>query len=114
MQRYRATRRRREQEARRTRARRLDSAWEVARGAAALLKEDFGASRVLLFGSVACREPLTERSDIDLAVWGLTPAAHLEAVARLQGMGSFSVDLVRMERCLSPLREAILKTGVAL
>lgn len=48
---------------------------------ATMLREQFGASRVVLFGSVAREEGLGAYSDVDLAVQGLSPMAHLEAVA---------------------------------
>ena len=38
-----------------------------------LLKERFGARRVILFGSLAGQGPWHGRSDIDLAVQGLAP-----------------------------------------
>lgn len=41
---------------------RRDRAWEVARKAAIILKERFGATRVLVFGSLAHRAWFTPRS----------------------------------------------------
>ncbi|MFZ5911653.1 MAG: nucleotidyltransferase family protein [Chloroflexota bacterium] len=43
----------------------------VARKAAKLLKEKFGAKKVILFGSLARRGGFTRFSDIDLAVRGV-------------------------------------------
>lgn len=112
---YRATLRRRDEATRRRRAERAERAQEVARRAGAQLKERFGASRVVVFGSVAAGRPLHARSDVDLAAWGLAPAAHLEAVAQLQSCApEFRIDVVRMEHCPPALRSVILAEGRAL
>lgn len=98
---------RREQEARRRRARR------TARRVADYLRRTYDADRVALFGSIADEEvPLSSRSDIDLAVWGLDSADYFEAVARVQdGAAPFQVDLVRIEQCPDSLREVIQREG---
>lgn len=46
---------------------RWEQAWEVARAAARLLREQLGATRVVVFGSLAHRAWFTPWSDIDLA-----------------------------------------------
>ena len=76
----------------------------------------YGASRVVLFGSMAEEnEPLGPRSDIDLAVWGLDPGLYFEAVARAQDEAApFSVDLVQPERCADSLQAVIERDGVVL
>ena len=63
------------------RKRRGEQTREVAERMATMLRDQFGASRVVLFGSVAREEGLGAYSDVDLAVQGLSPMAHLEAVA---------------------------------
>ncbi len=45
---------------------------ELAKQAARLLKDQFGVSRVLLFGSLIHPGSFTAWSDIDLAAWGST------------------------------------------
>ncbi len=50
-------------------ARRRERALALARRAAALLREDFGAERVMLFGSLAREGVFDTRSDVDLAVY---------------------------------------------
>ena len=49
---YRATARRRQQEELEAKDCRRELAWKVARRAAGLLREEFGASRVVIFGSL--------------------------------------------------------------
>jgi predicted nucleotidyltransferase len=72
---------------------RRQSAQEVAQAAAQLLRDRFGASRVVLFGSVLTAD-FHEASDIDLAVWGIAPADYFAAVGWLQGLSEFAIDLV--------------------
>ena len=69
-----------------------DERWQqaqlLARQAAKLLREDFGASRVCLFGSATHRPRFTRWSDIDLAVWGLPPERLYAAVAAVTGISA--------------------------
>jgi len=114
---YRATLRRREAAEAAARAARRKRAWAAARRAAALLREDFGAARVVVFGSLADTEGafFGTHSDIDLAAWGVPGHDYFLAVARLQGLSAeFGLDLVAMERCPEYLRAAIEAQGVDL
>lgn len=115
MARYRETVRRRQQERAIARAERRARAWKVARQAASLLTREFGAARVIVFGSLARGRQFTERSDIDLAAAGLRAEDYLIAVARLQDLSAeFSVDLVAWERCRPELRAIIEAEGIEL
>jgi uncharacterized protein len=81
--------------------------WEIARRVAALLKADFGAQRVVLFGSMLNSETMTWHSDLDLAVWGLSPEAYLRAgVAAEKGHG-FSIDLIDAQSAPAHILAAI-------
>lgn len=112
---YRATARRREQARKEKFALRHKRAWQVAREAAGLLKEQFGAKQVGLFGSVLEPEFFDQRSDVDLAVWGLNEKDYYRAVARLLDIEpSISVDLVEVEFASPRLRATIEKEGVIL
>ena len=109
---YRATSRRRQQEELETKNRRRELAWEVAQRAAGLLKDQFGAGRVLVFGSLARGQTFSMRSDIDLAAWGLRSDDYFVAVARLQDFSpDFEIDLVAIEHCRQELHEVILREG---
>lgn len=89
-----------------------ESAKVEASAIATELKNRFGASRVMLFGSLA-RNDFNRWSDIDLAVWGVSPADYYRAVAFATGFSnSFKVDLVDGEDCSESLRQHILKEGV--
>lgn len=90
-------------------------AWDVAKKASVLLKHEFGAEQVMLFGSLARGEPLSSHSDVDLAVWNLDENLLYRAVSRLLEIDpSISVDLLRIEDTSSNLQNAILAEGVLL
>lgn len=57
------------------------------------LVDDFGASRVVLFGSLLTGE-LEPRSDVDLAVEGIAPAAIFRAAVTAESILGRTVDLV--------------------
>lgn len=92
---------------------RLDRARAVVRTAADLLRTRFGATRVVVFGSLAHEDSFTRWSDIDLAAWGIPPDAFFRAVAAVTGLSAeFKVDLVDPEDCRPALRRAIDREGV--
>jgi predicted nucleotidyltransferase len=94
---------------------RRQQAWRVARQAAALLHSEFGARRVVVFGSLAQRAWFTERSDIDLAAWGIPVDRYYGAVAVVTGLSPlFKVDLVDPETCRQSVRQAIEAEGIEL
>jgi len=93
---------------------RLNQAWSLARTAADVLRERFGATRVVVFGSLAHDEWFTRWSDIDLAAWGISPEAFFRAVAAVTGLSTeFKLDLVDPQDCRPALRRAIEREGVA-
>jgi len=90
-------------------------AWEVARRAAALLVSRFGATRVVVFGSLARPDAFTPWSDVDIAAWGLQPRDTFAAVAALLGLDSeIEVNLVDVGACSPELLAAIESEGRAL
>jgi predicted nucleotidyltransferase len=112
---YRATAQRRSAEASRTLALRRERAREVAQQAAVLLKEQFGATQVAVFGSTVHGHWFSATSDIDIAASGLASDEYFTAVARLQDLSpEFKVDLVALEHCKAELRESIAREGVIL
>ena len=109
---YQATAQRRRERERQELALRKELAWQVVHRAAALLREQFGATQVMVFGSLVHGYWFSRTSDIDLAAWGLQADDYFVAVAKLQDISSeFGVDLVAMERCKPELREIILREG---
>jgi predicted nucleotidyltransferase len=96
------------------RQQRRQRAWVVARQAAALLKARYAATRVAVFGSLPDPERFHPWSDVDMAVWGLSPERYFEAVAGLLDLDDdLRIDLVMAERSKPGLKEA-LAAGVEL
>lgn len=92
-----------------------ECAWEVACRAAHLLREEFEATRVVAFGSLAHRAWFSPRSDIDLAAWGIPADRFYRAVATVTGISSdFEVDLVDPRDCRPAVQQAIEREGLDL
>ena len=65
-----------------------------------MLKITFGATRVMVFGSLVHNDQFSLTSDINLAVWGINGENCFVAVARLEDVSpEFEIDLVAMEAC---------------
>lgn len=94
---------------------RWEAAWEKLPDLLTVLREEYGAERIVVFGSLATKENFTRWSDIDLAVWGIDPDRFYQAVATLNELSpDIKVDLVDPERCQSiALRQAIQEEGNA-
>jgi len=95
----------------------LDLRWEraqkLAHTAAALLRDDYGATKVLLFGSLLQRSWFTPWSDIDLAVWGIPKERFFAAVAAITALSrEFRMDLVDPEMCRPSLLDWITLDGI--
>jgi predicted nucleotidyltransferase len=109
---YRATARRREEERQRQLAERHKRAWAVVKQAGSILKEQLGAERVVVFGSVCFPERFHERSDVDLAVWGIPEQNFYRAVSRLLDIDpTISVDLIEGEYASPNLLQVIEGEG---
>jgi len=73
--------------------RRRKRAMRLARQAAKVLREDYGARHVVLFGSFSSPVGFTLWSDIDLAVYGIPADRFYAAVAAITGLSAgFKVD----------------------
>jgi uncharacterized protein len=109
---YRQTMQRRQEQVERELARRRERALQAAEQASAFLKKQFGATEVILFGSLVHRHWFSQRSDIDLASRGIADDDYFVAVARLQDLSpEFKIDLVSLEKCKPELRQAIIDEG---
>lgn len=94
---------------------RRDEAWRAAGQAAEILKNKFGASRVVVFGSLTHEEWFTPWSDLDLAAWGIAPSQFYRAVAAVTEISPrIAIDLVDPESCKAGLRETIEREGIEL
>lgn len=93
--------------------RRYQRAWKLAKRAASLLKERFGAKRVVVFGSLSERSRFTSWSDVDLAVWGIPDERFYAAVGAVTALAAdLQVDLVDADDCRDSLREVIESEGI--
>lgn len=91
--------------------RRLRS-WRIARKAAKILKTEFGAEKVVVFGSLVHPVLFHDRSDVDLAVWGLKGREYYRAVSVLLDIEpTVSIDLIAFEDARRPVQDTILKDG---
>lgn len=94
-------------------AQRKVQARRYAREAAALLKDKYGVSKVILFGSLARDDVFDAHSDIDLFLEGWSDESkYWHMLADVKGVvGSFPVNIVT-ERDVQPsLMEAIRREG---
>jgi uncharacterized protein len=106
-----AIRRRRTEQAAEISSRRR-RAMLAARKAAKLLKSEFGAKEVILFGSLARRVGFTRWSDIDLASRGIPPERYLTAMDTVLHMSpEFKIDLAELETCRPAMRKCIEEEG---
>ena len=88
-------------------------ALEMAQKATFLLRQRYGAKRVVVFGSLARAKSFSVWSDIDLAVWGIAPNKFFSAVAAVTGLSpDFKIDLVEPDTCREAIKSSILKHGV--
>ncbi|MGB9777646.1 MAG: nucleotidyltransferase family protein [Anaerolineae bacterium] len=90
--------------------RRREEALRAAEACATLLRERFGARRVVLFGSLAGDLPEHDFSDIDLAVEGLPPEDFFRAYSACWNLmpPGLMLDLVPLESASPELRARIL------
>ena len=81
--------------------------WQAAHKAAVTLKEGFGATRVVLFGSMLDHGHMTWHSDLDLAVWGIQAEDYLRAGVAVEKGHPFTIDLIDAETAPPHILEAI-------
>lgn len=113
--RYRATARRRRKQEQPDLEQRREQAWAAARQAAQLLKEQFEATRVVVFGSLAHGSGFTRWSDVDVAAWGIAPEDTFQAIGAVMDLETeISVNLVDVNTCRPSLLKVIEQAGVEL
>jgi predicted nucleotidyltransferase len=113
LERYRRSAREREIARTQQLAARRERAWKLAHQAAELLKAEFSATRMVLFGSLLHSELFHARSDIDLVVWDIQH--YYRAVARLLDLDAeISFDLIPVEDARRWILELIEREGVEL
>ncbi|MDW8319303.1 MAG: nucleotidyltransferase domain-containing protein [Anaerolineae bacterium] len=95
----------------RVRSQRLaEEARRDAERIAAMLRRDFGVTRVVLYGSLV-RGRFRPDSDIDLAVAGLPAELFFAALAQASTLSRFPVDLKPLEALDDHFRARVLAAG---
>ncbi len=88
-------------------------AWDTAHRVAAMLYADFGATHVAVFGSLAEREWFTQASDIDVAVWGLSDSAAVDARWEIGTLAEgFKIDLINVETSTTLFCEQLQRQAI--
>ncbi len=79
---------------------RLRTAKELAEKCVQILKSKYGARNAFVFGSLRGDSLFDERSDIDIAVEGLSPDRYFDALTELYSLlpAGMEVDLVPLDR----------------
>lgn len=77
--------------------RRRHQAIAEAERLAHILVDEYGVTRVILFGSATGSRDFTESSDIDIAVEGLAKERFFEVAGRLLDASRFAIDLKAIE-----------------
>lgn len=95
--------------------RRRAEAWALARATARTLRQQFGATRVVLFGSLA-RGHFTPWSDVDILAYGIPESLRLAAMADLSverhRPGVLALDVLAAEEMSGAFIEAAEAEGV--
>lgn len=92
---------------------RYHRAWQGVRIAADILKKEYGAEKVWVFGSLTQRDRFDQKSDIDLAEVGIPDDKFYSAVAAItRAVRDFEIDLVDMKNCQDSLKKVIEEEGI--
>lgn len=94
---------------------RREKAWKLARQAAQVLREQYHATRVVVFGSLLHESRFTEWSDVDVAAWGIAPDQTFRAIGAVMDLdSSFEINLVDVNTCTPSLLKALEEEAVDL
>ena len=112
---YKRTALEREQARKQADAERRMAAMEVARRAALLLKSEYGATRVVVYGSTAHGYWFNSESDIDLIAAGIPATLYWKAWNAIDALTpEFEVNLVDWEDATPSLLESVEREGIEL
>jgi uncharacterized protein len=102
----------RNQQARQTKERQVltQQAWQEVRAIVMLLKQDFGATQIILFGSLLS-DRFDAQSDIDMVVAGIPAEAYFVALSAVNRLSDRWVDLKPLEALDANFRDRVLATG---
>jgi uncharacterized protein len=92
---------------------RWNEAWQLIPELARMLREEFGATKIKVFGSAVNVDYFSDESDIDIAAWDIPIAQYLSAVLAVNEFHEgFKVDLLDPSLCRVVLRQKIEKEGI--
>ena len=92
----------------------VQRAWQTAHQVATVLYEDFGATQVAVFGSLAHGTWFSKVSDIDIAVWGLPDGTYLDALWETRNFSpEFKIDLINFHSTKGRFRERIQSQAIS-
>ena len=112
---YKRTARLRQAQRQREMAERRERAWQVARQAARLLKEEYSAAQVFVFGSLAHGAWFHPRSDIDLAAAGIPDELFFKAWNAVDYLDdSIEIDQVPLESAKEWVHQEVRERGIEL
>jgi predicted nucleotidyltransferase len=113
METYRAAARRRLEQEQHELEQKEKRAWELAHWATALLRERFGASRVVVFGSLVHKGSFSPWSDVDIAAWGIRLEDTFRAIGAVMDLDAeIEVNLVDVNTCSPEILASIEQEGV--
>lgn len=111
--RYRATAVKRQEEMEAQVGQRRQKAWQLAQQAAQLLRDQFGVSRVVVFGSLIRDYGFTQWSDVDIAAWGISPTDTFRAIGAVMDLDAeIVVNLVDVNTARPTLLATIERDGI--
>ena len=92
---------------------RREKGWKLARKAAQLLRQQFHAERVAVFGSLLHESRFTQWSDVDIAAWGIPSDQTFRAIGAVMDLdSSVEINLVDVNTCSPTLLKAIEQDAV--
>ena len=93
----------------------MEKAWKLARKAAKVLREQYHAGRVAIFGSLLHESRFTEWSNVNIAAWGIAPDQTFRVIGTVMDLdSSFEINLVDVNTCTASLLKAIEEEAVDL
>lgn len=90
-------------------------AWVLLRAAATLLKKEYGAYRVAVFGSLVHEDSFRLASDVDIAAWGIRPEETFRAMGAVWALSEeIEINLVDIATARAGLVDVIEREGIDL
>lgn len=94
---------------------RMKKAWKLARKAAKILREQYHAERVAVFGSLLHETRFTQWSDVDIAAWGIPIDQTFRAIGAVMDLdSSLEINLVDVNTCTPALLKSIEQEAIDL